>query len=79
MTKEMRNEVRNYVKGCIESSLKIREKLQDDNISKEEKMQELPIHKYVLIANKNIISALGVDLMAERLYNTSIDSNEIKK
>lgn len=74
MTKEMRKEVSETMRGCVEASKKIRDELLNDNIAKDVKMENLPIYKYVLIANKNIVSAVGVDLMAERLYNTNIEN-----
>lgn len=78
MTKQMRKAVSETMKGCIEASKKIRDELLDDSKPKDLKMETLPIYKYVLIANKNIVSAVGVDLMAERLYNTSIEENDSK-
>lgn len=78
MTKEMRKTISETMKGCIDASKKIRDELLDDNNPKDIKMENLPIYKYVLIANKNIVSAVGVDLMAERLYNTNIQENEKK-
>lgn len=78
MTKQMRKTISETMKGCIEAAKKIRDELLDDNVAKDIKTENLAIYKYVLIANKNIVSAVGVDLMAERLYNTSIEENEKK-
>ena len=74
----MRKTISETMRDCVAAAKKIRDELLDDNVAKDVKTENLAIYKYVLIANKNIVSAVGVDLMAERLYNTNIEDNEKK-
>lgn len=70
ISKETNNLVAKEMKDVIETSMKVRNFLTDDDIEFADKLKNINIFKQVINANKNIVSASIVLVNTER-YGTT--------
>ena len=78
MNKQREAKMYKNMDDVIDTSKKIRDYLLDENIEQKEKVEKFEFFKQALIANKNIVSASGIQLSIERITKTSYEENEKK-
>lgn len=75
MNKQREAQMYQNMDDVINTSKKIRDYLLDENIEQKNKVEKFEFFKQALIANKNIVSASGVQLSIERLTKASYEEN----
>jgi len=79
MNKQREKEMYENMDDVITTSKKIRNYLLDENIEQKDKVEKFEFFKQALIANKNIVSASGIQLSIERITKTSYEDNKEQK